>query len=431
MEESDSDIDDFVDLEELDDSDEDLIEFYGGIDGLDDDDDFDTSDEEDLDADADYIAQLLKSEELGDIDEFTIVDEFGNQHQVSANQVLGANNFTRKARLSSSPGQNEKKNGRKQKRFPKSGDQQRTFDTESLSKKQIKKLKIKEKRARRREAKEAKIQKCTFDDVLKFNSQLQDFVRSSDDSFGFPPVSRKRRYILHRLAGMYRLKSTSFGNGATRYTICYRTAETSIPPQEAISRFLTEFQHEFQDNQFGFNDNRGMTQQLRATPPKSTPPRGTPKSAPPRATPPRATPQKSTPPRATHPRETPPKTNPYNHSASRSSPKQNQGYPGKNKHQNRPQTFGRSLGSNEPRFSEPHQRKKPQSPPQGNKHRQSDPNFQRNPIPAESPSLGSENAGYQILLSMGWQGGGLGVNETGIQGPVPVFVKLDRRGLGC
>ena len=60
MDEDDSDFDELLDSDEFDSDDEDLIEFYGGIDGLDDDDD-DLSDEDELDADADYIAQLLVS----------------------------------------------------------------------------------------------------------------------------------------------------------------------------------------------------------------------------------------------------------------------------------------------------------------------------------------------------------------------------------
>ncbi len=41
------------------------------------------------------------------------------------------------------------------------------------------------------------------------------------------------------------------------------------------------------------------------------------------------------------------------------------------------------------------------------------------------------NIGHQMLLKLGWTGGGLGAAEQGIVEPIPVALKNNKRGLGA
>jgi len=47
-----------------------------------------------------------------------------------------------------------------------------------------------------------------------------------------------------------------------------------------------------------------------------------------------------------------------------------------------------------------------------------------------APPIKEGNIGNQLLRSMGWDGGGLGVNRDGIQDPILATIKHDRHGLG-
>ncbi|XP_058116408.1 uncharacterized protein LOC131284733 [Anopheles ziemanni] len=49
----------------------------------------------------------------------------------------------------------------------------------------------------------------------------------------------------------------------------------------------------------------------------------------------------------------------------------------------------------------------------------------------QSKCLRNDNIGYRMLQKLGWTGGPLGSNHTGIIDPISVPAKHDRRGLGC
>jgi hypothetical protein len=48
-----------------------------------------------------------------------------------------------------------------------------------------------------------------------------------------------------------------------------------------------------------------------------------------------------------------------------------------------------------------------------------------------APPIGEDNFGNKLMRSMGWLGGGLGINGQGIEKPIETIIKKDRKGLGC
>lgn len=49
---------------------------------------------------------------------------------------------------------------------------------------------------------------------------------------------------------------------------------------------------------------------------------------------------------------------------------------------------------------------------------------------AQTGQLNEDNKGFKMMKMLGWSGGALGVSGNGIEQPISIEMKVDRRGLG-
>lgn len=51
-------------------------------------------------------------------------------------------------------------------------------------------------------------------------------------------------------------------------------------------------------------------------------------------------------------------------------------------------------------------------------------------VAASAPPISTSNIGNKMLRNMGWNGGGLGIKEDGMEVPIEIFIRKKRAGLG-
>jgi G patch domain-containing protein 2 len=89
-----------------------------------------------------------------------------------------------------------------------------------------------EKKQQRKEQIAAKRQiraQCRGFDLAAVNAALEEVVTKSVDIFAFEPMEDRDRAQIHKLASIYRLKSSSQGSGKRRFTVVTHTRHTSLP----------------------------------------------------------------------------------------------------------------------------------------------------------------------------------------------------------
>ncbi|CAK9267797.1 unnamed protein product [Sphagnum jensenii] len=89
-----------------------------------------------------------------------------------------------------------------------------------------------EKKQQRKEQIAAKRQiraQCRGFDLAAVNAALEEVVTKSVDIFAFEPMEDRDRAQIHKLASIYRLKSSSQGSGKRRFVVVTHTRHTSLP----------------------------------------------------------------------------------------------------------------------------------------------------------------------------------------------------------
>ncbi|CAK9870467.1 unnamed protein product [Sphagnum jensenii] len=89
-----------------------------------------------------------------------------------------------------------------------------------------------EKKRQRKEQIAAKRQiraQCRGFDLAAVNAALEEVVTKSVDIFAFEPMEDRDRAQIHKLASIYRLKSSSQGSGKRRFVVVTHTRHTSLP----------------------------------------------------------------------------------------------------------------------------------------------------------------------------------------------------------
>eukprot|EP00897_Mesotaenium_endlicherianum_P003649 jgi/Mesen1/3311/ME000191S02448 len=82
-------------------------------------------------------------------------------------------------------------------------------------------------------------------DVRTVSKEMARLVGSDFDVHAFPPMSNAERTQVHKLAGIFRLKSSSQGTGKKRFTLVERTEHTAMPAALDLQRLLTMLERAF------------------------------------------------------------------------------------------------------------------------------------------------------------------------------------------
>eukprot|EP00898_Chlorokybus_atmophyticus_P000787 jgi/Chlat1/1709/Chrsp127S01938 len=70
------------------------------------------------------------------------------------------------------------------------------------------------------------------------NNTLADFVETMGDMWAFPPMDKVKRLQLHKLAGLFKLKSSSQGSGKKRFTVVTRTPHSFVPDHMILQDYM-------------------------------------------------------------------------------------------------------------------------------------------------------------------------------------------------